>query len=266
MMHLISRIPVKLTIKLTNRRLLSGLLLSSLIFLPTVALANYSPSRSRRNPPKEDSRAGGTRGCQGEEKTPLTVLLAPHTFVGKTASVRPTLAWFASKPEETEIHIYEFGSNNKMRTVDIQKINKSQTRAGINKFKLPQDKALTPGKQYLWQVSIQCTDGSYLMQKAEFEVVQKPQTLEAQLSNVMDSNQRANIYAQNELWYEALHEALKISPQGQLGKIDSELIKDLILVYKDELQKEQVEAKKQDIQKQIDNLQVILNQNISIRK
>ncbi|MGF1673907.1 MAG: DUF928 domain-containing protein [Rivularia sp. (in: cyanobacteria)] len=263
MMHLISRIPVKLTIKFTNRRLLSGLLLSSLIFLPTVALANYSPPKT--NPPKDNSTVGGSRGCPAEENTPLTVVLAPHTFVGKTASERPTLAWFASKPEKTEIHIYEFGSNNKITTVHIKKIEKFETRAGINKFKLPQNKALTPGKQYLWQVLIQCSDGSYLRQKAEFEVVQKPQTLEAQLSNVMDSNQRANIYARNELWYEALEEALKISRQGKLGKIDSQLIKDLILVYKDELQKEQVEAKKQHIHQQIGNLQAILNQNISVK-
>ncbi|MBE9215750.1 DUF928 domain-containing protein [Plectonema cf. radiosum LEGE 06105] len=261
MMHLMSRIPVKFT----NCRLLSGLLLSSLILLPTVALANYSPQR--RNPPKENTRVGGSRGCPGEGNIPLTVVLAPHTFVGKTASVRPTLAWFASKPEKTEIHVYEFGSNNKMhRTIAIAKIHKSQTRAGINKFKLPPDKALTPGKQYLWQVSIQCTDGSDLIQKAEFEVVQKTRTLEAQLSNVTDSTQRANIYARNELWYEALDEALKIYPQDKLGKIDSQLIEDLILVYKDELKNEVREAKKQDIQKQISNLQAILNDNISIKK
>ncbi|MBF2017368.1 MAG: DUF928 domain-containing protein [Rivularia sp. T60_A2020_040] len=256
-MHLISRI--------SNRRLLSGLLLSSLILLPTVALANYSPQR--RNPPKESSRVGGSRGCPGEGNIPLTVLLAPHTFVGKTASVRPTLAWFASKPEKTEIHLYEFGSNDKMhQTIAIAKIHKSQTRAGINKFKLPPDKALTAGKHYLWQVLVQCTDGSNFIQEAEFEIVQKSGTLEAQLFNVTDSSQRANIYARNELWYEALEEALKIYRQGQLGKIDSELIKDLILVYKDELQKEQVEAKKEHIQKQISNLQAILNDNISLKK
>ncbi|NJO30365.1 MAG: DUF928 domain-containing protein [Richelia sp. RM2_1_2] len=260
-----SRIPVKFTIKLTNRRLLSGLLLSSLILLPTAALANYSPQR--RNPPKENTRVGGSRGCPGGENIPLTVLLAPHTFVGKTASVRPTLAWFASKPEKTEIHLYEFGTNNKMhQTIAIAKIHKSQTRAGINKFKLPPNKALTAGKHYLWQVLVQCTDGSDLIQKAEFEVVQKPRALEAQLSNVTDSSQRANIYAQNELWYEALDEALKIYRQGKLGKIDSELIKDLIVVYKDELKNEVREAKKQDIQKQISNLQAILNDNISLKK
>ncbi len=257
-MHLISRIQVKLT----NRRLLSGLLLISLIFLPTIALAKYSPPK--RNPPKGNSRVAGSRGCAGEQKTPLTVILAPYTFVGKTASLSPTLVWFGSKPQETKVHIYEFASDNQIqRTVAIKKIKKDETRAGINIFKLPQDKALTPDKQYLWQVSTQCTDGSYSIQKAEFEVVKKPQTLEAQLSNVTDSSQRANVYAQNHLWYEALEEALKVSPQGELETVGLNLINDLILVYKKDLNQETKEDKKRDIQQQIDNLQAILNQKTS---
>lgn len=261
MMHLMSRIQVKFI----NHRLLSGLLLGSLVFVPTVALAKYSPVR--RNPPRESSRAGGSRGCPGEEKTPLTVLLAPHTFVGKTASVDPTLAWFASKPQETDVHIYELVGSDKFETVAIAKKEKPQTRAGINKFKLPQGKTLTPGKQYLWQVSVKCTDGSDFIQKAEFEVVQKPQALEAQLSNVTNSSQRASIYAENELWYEALEETPKISHQGQSGKVNSNLIEELILVYKNKLQNEVSEDKRQDIQKQIDNLQaVLLDNSITIKK
>ncbi|WP_414624185.1 DUF928 domain-containing protein [Calothrix sp. CCY 0018] len=251
----------RIQVELINRRLLSGFLLGSLVFVPTVALAKYSPVDP--NPPRESSRAGGSRGCPGGEKAPLTVLLAPHTFVGKTASVRPTLAWFASKPEETDVHIYKLVSNGKLETVAIEK---PQTRAGINKFKLPQGKTLTPGKQYLWQVSVKCTDGSYSMQKAEFEVVQKPQALEAQLSNVTNSSQRASIYAENELWYEALEETPKISRQGQSGKVNSDLIEELILVYKNELKNEVAPDKRQDIEKQIRNLQVVLGKNISLEK
>lgn len=262
MIHLTSWIKFRLT-KLTNRGLLSGLLLSSLIFVPTVAVAKYSPRR--REPPKEYSRAGGSRGCPSEGKTTSTVLLAPHTFVGETASERPTLAWFASKPEKTDVHVYEYENNKIGRTVAVINKNKSQTTRGINNLKLPEDKALKPGKQYLWQVSTQCSDGSYLIKRAQFRVVAEPQKLEAQLSNVQDSSQRANIYAQNDLWYEALEEARKGSPQGQLGKADSELLQNLISVYEEELQKEKVPAKKQNIQEKISHLKAVLAQNINVR-
>lgn len=248
-------------IKFVNRKLLSGLLLSSIIFFPTVALAKYSPIK--RVPPKESSRSGGKRGCPGEEKISLTVL-APHTFVGKTASVRPTLAWFSSKPQETEVHVYEFDRNNKVsRTVAIAPISKSQTKAGINKLKLPQNNKLTPGKKYLWQVSIPCVNGGNFMQKAEFEVVQQSGKLKTQLSNVASSSQKVNVYARNDLWYEALEESLQVSHQGKLGAVSLNLLNDLIIVYNNELKKEKVQANKQNIQQQINNLQAILNQRIS---
>lgn len=244
-------------IKFVNRKLLSGLLLSSIIFVPTVALAKYSPIK--RVPPKESSRSGGKRGCPGEERISLTVL-APRTFVGKTASIRPTLAWFSSKPKETEIHVYEFDNNKISKTITIEK---PLTKAGINKLKLPQNKKLTPGKKYLWQVSVPCINGGNFMQKAEFQVVQQSGKLKTQLSNVASSTQKANMYARNELWYEALEESLQISHQGKLGAVSLNLLNDLIIVYKNELEREQVPTKKQNIQQQIYNLQAILNQRIS---
>lgn len=253
MMHKIYPILVKSV----NYRLLSVLLFGGLIFLPTVAFAKYVPRK--RQPPKENTRVGGSRGCPGEQREPLTVL-APHAFVGKTASLNPTLAWFASKPEETEVHVYEFGADNKInRTIEIARVEKSQIKQGTNSFKLPQNKALKPGKQYLWQVSIPCADGSFFTQKAEFKVIRKPRELAKQISNANSISQKANTYARNDLWYEALEEVLNISDQSTFQKLYLGLINDLILVYQNELDKEPAETKKQYIRQRINSLKAILS-------
>ncbi len=243
-------------VKSINYRLLSVLLFGGLIFSPTIAFASYTPQK--RKPPKESTRAGGSRGCPGEHKEPLTVL-APHIFVGKTASLHPTLAWFAYKPEETEVHIYEFGIDNKInRTIEIARFKKSQTKKGTNIFKLSQDKALKPGKQYLWQVSIPCADGSFFTQKAEFVVINKPRALEKQIVNAKNISQKADTYARNGLWYEALEEAFNISDKRKSQNFCLNLINDLILVKKNQLDKEQEETRKRYIQQRISSLRAIV--------
>ncbi len=242
-------------VKSVNYRLLSVLLFGGLIFLPNIASAKYVTRK--RKPPKESTRVGGSRGCPGEKREPLTVL-APHTFMGKTASLNPSLSWFAFKPEDTEVHVYEFGTDNKInRTVEIARVKKSQIKQGTNSFKLSQSKALKTGKQYLWQVSIPCNDGSFFTQKAEFEVIRKPRELEKQISNANSITQRANIYAHNGLWYEALEEVLNISDQSKSKKLYLSLINDLILVYRNELEKEPMETKKQYIQQRMNSLKAI---------
>ena len=244
-------------VRSVNYRLLNVLLLGGLIFLPDIASAKYVPRK--RKPPKQSTRVGGSRGCPGEQRQPLTVL-APHIFVGKTASLNPTLSWFASKPEETEVHLYEFGADNKInKTIEIARVKKSQIKQGSNSFKLSQNKALKPGKQYLWQVSIPCADGSFFTQNAEFEVIRKPRELEKQISNANSISQKANTYASNDLWYEALEEVFNISNQSTSRKLYLSLIKDLILVYKNELNKEPMETKKQYIRQRINSLKAILS-------
>ena len=65
------------------------------------------------------------------------------------------------------------------------------------------------------------------------------------------------MYARNDLWYEALEEVFNISDQSTSQKLYLSLIHDLILVYKNELDKEIVETKKQYIQQRINSLKSI---------
>lgn len=190
---------------------------------PSINTSEAEKPKKRREPPSDYSRAGGSRGCPGED-IPLTVL-APTTFVGETISVRPTFTWFVSKPQPTEFRLFELDASTptpKRIGVPI----KLESKSGINQLSLPeQQPALTVGKAYIWQVSIDCQD-SPLIQRAEFRVVQKPTVLDSQLARVANS-QKAYIYAEHDLWYEAIAEALKVAPQGKLGQVGSNIVQNL---------------------------------------
>lgn len=191
---------------------------------PSVNSSEAEKPKKRREPPSDYSRAGGSRGCPGED-IPLTVL-APTTFVGETTSVRPTFTWFASKPQPTEFRLFELdASTSKPKRIGVP--IKLESKSGINQLSLPQQQpALTVGKAYIWQVSIDCQD-SPLIQRAELMVVQKPAVFDGQLSEVVNNSQKAYTYAQQDLWYEAMSEALKVAPQGKLGTVGSAIVQNL---------------------------------------
>lgn len=262
-----------LLVKNINRKLLSCLFLGSL-FLPTVAIAN-NPSQSeqptvniskaekspqRREPPSDYSRAGGSRGCPGEN-IPLTVL-APNTFVGKTTSVRPTFTWFVSNAQPTEFRLFEVNANESTPK-KIGKIRR-QSRAGINQLSLPENlPALTVGTKYIWQVSINCPD-SPVIQRAEFEVVQKSSALDNSISKAVNHSQKASIYAEQNLWYEALEEALEPALQGKLGQVGSDLVQNLAQLdsfIPKQLTPDRVEILKQEIQQRRNYLEKIAGEN-----
>lgn len=259
--------------KIINRRFLNCLFIV-LFFSPTVAVANNfdfseteKPSvelskakkakkaKKRRKPPGDYSRSGGSRGCPGEV-VPLTVL-APNTFVGETISVRPTFAWYISKSLATEFRLFELRQGKAPKRVGSP--IKFTSTSGINKFSLPQNQpSLTVGKSYIWQVSMNCPDGPFI-QRAEFSVVNKPFGLDGKLFRANSNSRKAYIYAEQDLWYEAIGEALKNAPQSLLGEIASKIVENL--AQSDSFIPEQTPADKQKIlQQQIQQRKIYLEE------
>lgn len=234
-------------------RILSVLKLSLLlnIFFVLPAMSEYKPSPTQK-PPSDYTKSGGVRGCP-EEKIPLTVL-SPTIYVGQTASRRPTFAWFLNSAHETEFRLFEFAQDGTPKELG-KPINISASK-GINKHPLPEDHPeLTIGKTYLWQVSISCpgTADVFLIQRAEFEVVEMPLLSNKPL--ITSTSQKVNFYAQQGLWYDALSEALKLSPQGKLGEIGSNLLQSLASSE----EKGKI-SNEQELQQRIKNLKIIANQ------
>ena len=202
-----------------NRRLTS--LVVGVVFVMTAipAFAEFKPRD--RKPASGYSRAGGSRGCSNSGVIPLTQL-APQTFIGKTASTRPILAWYMSSSQNVRFRLAEFDSATIPK--QIGEVKEIPTIIGINKLKLPPDyPKLTVGKTYLWQITIDCKEDK-IIRRAEFTVINPESLAKKQLNSISES---VNYYAENDLWYEALEEALKGSNNGKLGQTGATLVKNL---------------------------------------
>lgn len=71
-----------------------------------------------------------------------------------------------------------------------------------------------------------------LLATADITIVPMPANLQAALHHKSDRTQRASLYAQAGMWYDALGEALADSNDGELGKLAANLLKDLASLEK----------------------------------
>lgn len=162
---------------------------------------------------------------------PLTVL-ASRNYVGQTISRRPTFAWFvpydsASKP--MQFTLYEWVPDSKPKQVRQMSWQSSPGIMTLSPFP-DSELGLQPGKEYRWQVVIHCdpdNPSGDLVGEASIEVVEMPPTVQTKLDRAVNSVEKANIYAEAGLWYNALGEALKLAEAAKLGKVGSTLVKDL---------------------------------------
>ncbi len=237
--------------KTINVKLVTTSVLGLLLFLTPVAIANFRPSD--RQPASDYTRSGGSRGCPSlDNQIPLT-LLAPKTYIGYTASTRPTFAAYVSSSHEIEFQIFEFVSNKEV--IALSNPIKQQTSSGIFQVSLPENyPQLTVGKKYFWQVAISCP-GDDLVERAEFMVVEIPSTVQSKLLTTANDLQKSNTYATANLWYEALAEALKSATPGKLGQEGSNLVQEFAK-YESARLKDNEEL----VKKRIANLQTIANQ------
>lgn len=218
------------TLWLSTKGLPIRLVTSCLLVL---SLSMTSAALAERGAPDDDAPRGnttstGTRGgCENSNQGELTVL-AP-TKEGKTASVRPTFAWFVpdQKPLQMEFILFEVKGNNKEEVAEF----KLKSSPGIKTFTLPEDKPnLTVGKRYSWKVVILCDPNhpsTAITSQAEFEVVEMPPALKIALSTTKEPAQIAQLYAQYNLWYDAFGEALRYEQDPRAKQMMANLLNEL---------------------------------------
>ena len=218
--------------KRINIKILTSCALSLTLVVTPAVLAGYTPGDQKPPPSERRSDGGTTRGCSGGDK-PLTVL-APVNYVGRTISRYPTFAWFvpndsASKPITFTIYEWVPGAKpQKVRQISLQ------SSSGIMKLSpfLNSEPGLEQEKQYLWQVVINCdpdNPSGDLVSEANIEVVAMPAAVQSKLNKAANSVEKATIYAEAGLWYNALDEALKLAQASKLGEMGSTLLKDLVV-------------------------------------
>ena len=201
----------------------------NLFNVPT-AQAAYTPPPNQKKPPSNvSSGSAATRGCDGNSI--LSTILASGNRVGQTISTHPTFVWFIddNQPRQMEFTVYEHIRENQYKRV--YQTTKTTT-LGIMSFTLPNDKTpLKTNKIYVSQVTIFCEPNSpstALSDLVYFEVVNVSSTLINQLENTSNSLEKFNIYAESGLWFDAMKEALKLSPSGELGEAGVTLVQELI--------------------------------------
>lgn len=208
-----------------TRRLVTSCVLGLSLVIAPAALADYVAPDDQEPPSDYTGQAGPRDGCEGRG-VPLTAL-APQSHVGRTASTRPTFAWFVpnSTTKPMEFRLYEYDSNGNPQSIG-EPIS-LESSPGIMTLTLPEDRPeLKVGRTYLWQVTILCDPdniSSDLIARADIRVVEMPSALE---STVNGSN-KANIYAEASLWYDALGAALDLADESKLGEVGSTLLENL---------------------------------------
>lgn len=192
---------------------------------------------------------------------PLTVL-ASRNYVGRTISSHPTFAWFvpddsASKP--MEFTIYEWVPGGEAKVVHNRALQSSPGIMKLSPFS-ENEPGLQPGKEYSWKVVIDCdpdNSSADLVSEASIEVVGMPPALQSKLNKAVNSAEKANIYAEAGLWYNALDEALKLAQASRLGEVGSTLLNNLAEWEAPQTTPELPAKEREAIAKWIENLKQI---------
>lgn len=182
------------------------ILLLGLLLIPVSAFAD-DPDEA---PPS--GRSAGGRGCgtamSSQSDVPNLILLAPQGSQ-QTVSTRPTVAWFIhdAAPVSMEFRLYAQTENDRYQLVKEIKDEQFRSSPGITVLSWNQTAPELAIGKYRWQVVLVC-DGdrpsSNLFATSEIEVVPAPADLKTRLEQTRDPLAQASIYAEANLWYDAL--------------------------------------------------------------
>jgi hypothetical protein len=236
-LNAIFRKPIRKTIMRTFKprfgyRLLAYSVVSLLLTLVPVALADYVPPPDASAPTGPGTTTGRRGGCTRTAETFLTAI-APQSHMGQTTSSHPSFTWFmpdaASYPMEFRLYQYNAETN---AGSDRQLLYKTalQTSSGFMQFSLPADQpGLSAGQQYGWQIVVFCNPNrpsSALVAEAQIEVVDLPGDVASALATSRDRAERSTHYAEAGLWYDAIAEVLTV-PENSATLAGIALIEDL---------------------------------------
>lgn len=110
-------------------------------------------------PPTTGGQSAGSRGCGIGAVSPLQLIIPPLSQT-QTRLTKPTLLWYQEESSDipVELRIFEYHSGNDSATIQAELFNpKTRKVNGFTVFEWPSTvPALSPGKQYIWQVELVC--------------------------------------------------------------------------------------------------------------
>ncbi|MFN6566026.1 DUF928 domain-containing protein [Dendronalium sp. ChiSLP03b] len=174
-------------------------------YVAPVAVEKPGEPRGRR-------RGGGSRGpCKQYETltalVPITKTGTKESVWGQSISQNPTF-WFLVSDKLTPKVPVEFVIQDDTDNYVYQtKFNPPETAAGIISVAVPPTAALEVGKSYRWTFSIYCDSdkpsASVYVRGSVTRIALEPK-LQKQLQTAKTPLERAAVFAQNGIWYDAL--------------------------------------------------------------
>lgn len=161
---------------------------------------NYVPPDSPS--PQRTKGAGSRGGCPRYTNTKFH-LLAPDDHVAVTVSDPPSIFAYVSKPGIP--FVITIAESNAISP--LYEKNLTSTRSGIIKIELSKNKPwkMKAGRKYRWTLSLLCnkkrlSENPYA--QVEFKYVSPSPDLQRELQ--FNPSERAEIYAREGIWYDAL--------------------------------------------------------------
>ncbi|MEA5593314.1 DUF928 domain-containing protein [Rivularia sp. UHCC 0363] len=188
---------------------------------PPVKSKQKQDGSNRGRPSKR--RGMGSRGDCPAANIPLTALI-PENKIGKVVEANPTF-WFYIPYQASKIPVGEFvlqdeADNDVYRTKFP--INKGE---GIVSINLGSGKTLETDKIYQWYFKLNCSGDKLSTPIYVHGWVQRVALQPLQQKQLITSSsprQRFAFYAQNDIWYSALTELVKLKQANPQSKIVAE--------------------------------------------
>ncbi len=165
----------------------------------------WTPNPSRGS--ASSTLSGGRRGASAsacaldsEIPDPAITLLVPEGAVGLTTKAQPTLSWYLESTQPAEMQ-FVLSHPEQATPLYTQKIS---ANSGLVEVTLPDSVALEVGPRYRWTVFVTCNGGENEVHARSFVERVADGDLESSVS-AMTSVERADAYAANGIWYDALN-------------------------------------------------------------
>lgn len=183
--------------------------LNSHAFMPLEINYGSVANAQQYVPPNRGSRpqrteGSGARGCTNSIPASLNLLI-PKDHTARTINARPTFLWQVSAATSAPM-VFTL-TEARSRQPMFQKRLKAD-KAGIVRLELPQEAPeMTVGKEYRWTVALVCNEkrpSENINARAWIERVDNTPELSKKLAAASSDRDRALIYAQNGMWYDAM--------------------------------------------------------------
>lgn len=149
--------------------------------------------------------SGGRRGTpfaacalDNDQPDPAITLLVPDGGVSLTTEAKPTLSWFLETEQMVDME-FTLAHPDSATPIYTKRV---QSGTGLVEVSLPDSAALEEGVPYRWTVFVDCEGGDYTIHARSFV---ERMSANGMFTDSASSLERANAYAANGIWYDALN-------------------------------------------------------------